>query len=186
MNVISVFTQTGLLQRNWGVVEREAPPILAVLLQLVVPLSLLPACMLWYAGTYYGDALAAGFGAKPWGVIAVLFFFTELMTVAFMGWFTRAVAESKGISLSPSHAYLIASVCPVPLWLSSLSLLVPNLWFVMGVSVVALVLSFRLIYRGVGALCHVKDDVVDMEMSHTIMAAGMVAWALLLIGIVAA
>lgn len=186
MNVFSVFTQTALMQKGWEEIEADAPPVADLFLKLVVPLSLLPAFMLWYAGTHYGDALAAGFGAKPWAQIAVLFFATELMTVAIMGWFIGALAQSKGVKLSARHAYLIAGVAPIPLWLSSLTLVVPHILVSALVSAIAMGLSFRIIYRGVQTLCHIRDEVVDMEISHAIMAAGLIAWALLLIGVVAA
>lgn len=186
MNVLSVLTHTALMQKGWDEIEADAPPVLGLFLKLVIPLSLLPAFMLWWAGTQHGDALVPGYGAKPWGQIAVLFFVTELVTVALMGWLTLAIAKTKGVALAPRNAYLIAGIAPIPLWLSSLSLLVPHLWVAMVVSGVALVLSFNLVYRGVQALCHITDEVVDMEMTHAIMAVGLIAWALLLLGIVAA
>ena len=186
MNVFSVFTHTALMQRGWDEMETNAPPIVGVFAKLVVPLSLLPAFMLWYAGTHYGDALVPGFGGKPWAQIAVLFFMTELMTVAIMGWFVLALARSKGIALAPHHAYLIAGISPIPLWLSSLALLVPQLWVSVLASGVALLMSFSLIYHGIQSLCHIRDEVIDMEMSHAIMSAGLIAWALLLMGVVAA
>lgn len=186
MNVLSVLTHTALMQKGWKDVEADAPPVLGLFLKLVIPLSLLPACMLWWAGSQHGDAFMAGYSAKPWGPIAVLFFLTELLTVALMGWLTQTIAKTKGVELAPRHAYLIAGVAPIPLWLSSLTLVVPHLWVAVLASGVALVLSFNLIYRGVQVLCHITDDVVDMEMSHAIMAAGLIAWALLLLGIVAA
>ncbi|MGQ0712049.1 MAG: YIP1 family protein [Rhodoferax sp.] len=186
MNVFTVFTHTGLLQKGWTGIESDTPAVWDVFLKLVAPLSLLPAGMLWYAGTHYGDALAVGYGSKPWAQIAVLFYMTELVTVALMGWLIGALARAKGVVLPSRHAYLIAGVSPVPLWLSSLALVVPNIWVSVAASGIALVLSFRLIALGVQRLCHIRDEVVYLEMAHTIMAAGLIAWALLLLGVVAA
>ncbi len=186
MKVFTVFAHTALLQRGWTEIESDAPSVWDVFCKLVAPLSLLPAIMLWYAGTQHGDALAPGYGAKPWAQIAVLFYMTELITVALMGWLIGALARSKGVVLSARHAYLIAGICPVPLWLSSLSLAVPQLWFSVVASALALALSFNLIAHGVEKLCHIRDEVVSLEMAHTIMAVGLIAWALLLLGVVAA
>jgi len=78
-------------------------------------------------------------------------------------------------------AYLLAAVAPLPLWLSSLALLVPAL----AVSVVAvfagLFLSCALVYQGVRSLCGRTDnDVEVMSATYTVMAASLLAWGVLM------
>ena len=132
---------------------------------VVVPMSFLPPVLLYYAGTQYGDAFMQGFGGK---------FFV-------MGWLIHAVMGSHQLKISYQDAYLLAAIAPLPLWLSSLALLVP----VLAVSVVAvfaaLFLSCALVYQGVRSFCERSDnDVVVMSATYTVMSASLLAWGVLM------
>ncbi|WP_404364761.1 Yip1 family protein [Marinobacter sp.] len=148
---------------------------------VVVPMSFLPPLMLYYAGTHYGDSFMTGFADKEWRFITTILFLAELLTFFVMGWLIRAVLDSQKMEISYQEAYLLAAVAPIPLWLSSLALLVP----VLAVSVVAvsvgMFLSCALIYQGIRSMCHrTDDDVVAMSATYTIMAASLLAWGLLM------
>lgn len=148
---------------------------------VVVPMSFLPPVMLYFAGTHYGDSFMEGFGGREWGFITTILFLAELLTFFVMGWLIHAVLEADKLYISYKDAYLLAAIAPLPLWLSSLALLVPSL----AVSVVAvfagMFLSCALIYQGIRALCQRTDnDVVAMSASYTIMAASLLAWGVLM------
>lgn len=148
---------------------------------VVLPLSFLPPVLLYYAGTQYGDAFIDGFGDKKWRFITTILFLAELLTFFVMGWLIHAVMDSHQLEVTYQDSYLLAAIAPLPLWLSSLALLVPYL----VVSVVAvfagLFLSCALVYQGLRSICDRQDnDVEVMSATYTIMAAAVLAWGLLM------
>jgi hypothetical protein len=148
---------------------------------IVVPMSFLPPVMLYYAGTHYGDSFINGFADKEWRFITTILFLAELLTFFVMGWLIKAVLDGHQLQIEYPDAYLLAAIAPLPLWLSSLALLVP----VLAVSVIAvfagMFLSCALIYQGVRSLCQRTDnDVVAMSATYTVMAASLTAWGVLM------
>lgn len=70
---------------GWDELRRRQPPLVALVSFIVLPLSLVPPVMLYYAGTQYGEAFGAGFADKQWEFITTIFFLAELLTFAVMG-----------------------------------------------------------------------------------------------------
>tara|TARA_Y100001001_G_C7882049_1_gene265041 strand:+ start:153 stop:734 length:582 start_codon:yes stop_codon:yes gene_type:complete len=148
---------------------------------IVVPMSFLPPVLLYYAGTHYGDSFINGFADKEWRFITTILFLAELLTFFVMGWLIKAVLDGHQLKIEYPDAYLLAAIAPLPLWLSSLALLVP----VLAASVIAvfagMFLSCALIYQGVRSLCQRTDnDVVAMSATYTVMAASLTAWGILM------
>ena len=148
---------------------------------IVVPMSFLPPVLLYYAGTHYGDSFINGFADKEWRFITTILFLAELLTFFVMGWLIKALLDGHQLQIEYPDAYLLAAIAPLPLWLSSLALLVP----VLAVSVIAvfagMFLSCALIYQGVRSLCQRTDnDVVAMSATYTVMAASLTAWGILM------
>lgn len=167
--------------KGWQELEKLHPSVVKVFLMLAVPLSLLPPVMLYYAGTHYGDLLLPGSDAKPWGMIAEIFFLAEMITFGAMGWLIREVASTYKAEISLHDAYLLAAICPIPLWLSALALLVPSLAFIAATSLVALGLSCAIIYHGIYAFCHMHEEMQAAGLTYTVMGAGIVAWVFLML-----
>ncbi len=185
MSIASLPKMVVSSREGWPDLERIHPSVIKVFAFLVLPLSMLPPIMLYYAGSHYGAAFGAGFESKPWGTIAGVFFLAELATFGGMGWFIRQFAQTHQVAVSQHDAYLLAGITPVPLWLSSLGLLFPSLPFNFGLAFVALILSCGLIYHGVSALCHTHEEVAAMAITHGVIGAGLVAWAFLLLLVLA-
>ena len=139
----------------------------------------------YYAGTHYGEAFADGFGSKPWAAIAIVFFLAEMITFLGMGWFIEQVATVHKVQISTHDAFMLAGISPTPLWLSSLALLVPSFAFNAIVVLMALAASCSLIYHGVSALCHMREETTAAAITQTVMGAGVTAWALLMLIVVA-
>jgi len=155
-------------------------PLLAWL--LVVPLSFVPPVLIYYAGTHYGNSFLPGFGDKDWHFITTILFLAELLTFFVMGWLIHSVLEGQKLKVSYHDAYLVAAIAPLPLWLSSLALLIPMLLFNALIVAAALALSITLVYRGCKALSHDSgNDVASMSATYTIIAASFLAWVLLLV-----
>ncbi len=169
----------------WPELERLRLPLARFLTLVILPLSLLPPVMLYHAGSNYGEAFGIGFGSKPWGVIASVFFFTELITVLLMGWLIRQVALSHKLQISTHDAFMLASIAPIPMWLSSICLLLPSIALDAFIAFVALAAGCGILYHGILALCHMQEEVSAAEITQTVLGAGIICWALLLVLIVA-
>nr|WP_163501090.1 Yip1 family protein [Halomonas socia] len=172
------FTRT----TGWNELQRRSPSIPLLAWTIVLPMSLLPPLMLYYAGTHHGDAFVAGFAEREWRFITTILFLAELLTFFVMGWLIHSVVNAtRELSISYHHAYLIAALAPLPLWSSAIILLIPSLMLNAMAVLVALGISCSLIYHGLQALCERGDeDVVTMSVTYTIMAAGIMAWGLLM------
>src|SRR5690554_2509902 len=148
---------------------------------IVVPMSFLPPVLLYYAGTHYGDSFISGFADKEWRFITTILFLAELLTFFVMGWLIKAVLDGHQLRVEYPDAYLLAAIAPLPLWLSSLALLVPVLAVSVAAVALGMFLSCALIYQGVRSLCQRTDnDVVAMSATYTVMAASLLAWGILM------
>lgn len=165
----------------WFLFDRLHPSLARLFLRLVLPLSLLPPLMLYYAGTYHGDQFMAGFAQRNWIAIGTIFFLAEMLTVAAMGPIIQGIARLNGAAADRTHAYLLAFAAPVPLWLSAFGLFVPNFFFAAAVGVAGAVLACFVIYHGVAVLLRISEDIVAGAITYGVMATGLIAWALLLI-----
>ena len=148
---------------------------------LVLPLLLLPPLMLHYAGTHHPEVFPTEVRGRDWAGVAEIFLLAEIATLLVMGWLIKQVSTANGLSIGYRDAYLLAAIAPVPMWLSSLGLVVPNFGFNVALSFVATCISCGLIYRGIEALCHTREDVTAASITQIVIGAGLIAWALLLV-----
>jgi hypothetical protein len=181
MSMLSLSRLSMSPEYGWPELARERPSLAKVFALLVLPLSLLPPLMLYYAGTHHPEVLPGAAGAKDWARIALTFFLAELGTLAMMGWLIRQLAETSGLAIDYHDAYLLASIAPVPMWLSALGLLVPSLPFNVVVSLAATAVSCALVHRGIEGLGHTREDVTAASITQIVIGMGLVAWALLLV-----
>ncbi len=170
--------------QGWDEIERVHPRLQYLFALIVLPLSLLPPAMLYYAGTHYPEAFLPQSAGKDWAMIAGVFFLAEMVTMLVMGWLIREVASSNGLRIDTHDAYLLAGIAPIPLWLSSLGLLFPSLTLNAALALVALGLSCGIIYRGIEGLSHTREDVSAAGVVQIVIGAGLMAWALLLMLVV--
>ena len=165
---------------GWDELIRIHPSISRMFALVVLPLSLLPPAMIYYAGGNYGDVFAAGVSPGQWHTAAGIFFFAELLTVPVMAWLIQLVSRANSIGAAYHECFTLAAIAPIPLWLSSLVLFVPNLVVGVAVGGLALLCSLALTYRGVYALLRMHDDIRALQMATVITGAGLLAWLLLM------
>jgi len=168
------------VDNGWPDLIRIRPSLLATFGLLVLPLSLLPPLMLYWAGTHQPEMFPPEWRAKPWAEVATTFFVAELVTLAVMGWLIRRVALAYGLKVDYHDTYLLASITPVPMWLSALGLLVPTLLFAAVVAIAGLVLSCAILYHGIQAYCRTRDDVAAAGLVRTVLGFAFAAWCALL------
>jgi len=73
----------------------------------------------------------------------------------------------------------LVKIRPVPMWLSSLGLLIPNLFACVIIAIVGVGLSCGILYHGILALSRTREDVVAGGIVQTVIGVGLVARAFL-------
>lgn len=165
---------------GWDELIRVHPSISRMIALVVLPFSLLPPAMIYYAGGNYGDVFAAGVSPGQWHSSAVIFFLAELLTVPAMAWLMHLVSRANGGAAGYDQCFTLAAIAPIPLWISSLVLFIPNLAVGVVVGALALLCSLGLTYRGVYALLRMHEDIRALQMATVITGAGLLAWLLLM------
>lgn len=171
-------------KQGWPEIEHQHPRLARFFAFIVLPLSVLPPLMLYYAGTHYSQGFLAQMGDKNWGFIALAFFLTEVGTLLGMGWLIKQITATYRLPIDYHDAYLLAGMAPIPLWLSALGLFVPSLAFNAVLSLAALGLSCGIIYHGIKGLGHTHEDVTVGSIVQSVIGAGLIAWAMLLMLVV--
>lgn len=167
-------------QQGWQQLKENQPSIATIVWLLLVPLAFLPPLVLYFAGTHFDNTYIQGFTEKNWRFITTVFFLAELLTFFVMGWLVYSVTRARGLEMSYGDAYLLAAIAPLPMWLSSLGMLVPILLFNALMLVAGFLASCLIVYQGILALCNRKaGDVVAMSAAYTVISASFLAWGLL-------
>jgi len=165
---------------GWDELIRIHPSISRMFALVVLPLSLLPPAMIYYAGGNYGDVFAAGISPGQWHTSAAIFFLAELLTVPVMAWLIHLVSRANNVAADYHECFTLAAIAPIPMWLSSLVLLVPNLLVCVLVGALGLLCSLAITYRGMYALFRMHEDIRAMQMATVTTGAGLLAWLVLM------
>lgn len=166
---------------GWPELARRRPELHRLFFRVMLPLSLLPPLMLYYAGTHYPEAFLRTAQQKNWSEVAIVFFLAEWATLLGMGWLIREVASTYALSIDYHDAFMLAGIAPVPMWLSSLGLLIPSFWTNAVLATLGLALACALMYQGLKALGRRREEIVAASIVHIVIGAGLMAWALLLV-----
>ncbi|SDN06784.1 YIP1 family protein [Vreelandella arcis] len=182
MNLLTAARMPFNHRAGWQELREHKPSIAMLAGWVVLPMSLLPPVMLYFAGTHHGDALMPGFAEREWRFITTILFLAELLTFFMMGWVIHTVVNgTRTLAIDYQDAYLLAALAPLPLWASSIILLVPSLPLNALVVLAALGVSCSLIYHGLQALCGREEhDMATMSATYIIMSAGVLAWGVLM------
>lgn len=152
---------------------------------LVAPMSLLPPAMYIYAqvmhpGSVFPLSVPALSGTQLL-TQAFVFYAMQMAMVGYMAMLIQRMALARDHDPGYDGCYALAAIAPVPLWLSSLSLLVPNTAFVVAMVLVAWAASFALLRHGVRPLLHVRDAKTAHYIANVVTLAGVAAWIALLV-----
>lgn len=161
---------------GWDWLMRIHPSVARMYLAYVVPMSIIPPAMLFYASRTYTDIPMLQISADKALFIATVFFITELIMVPIMGRVVQSIGNVADAHPPYHDAFALAAVVPTPLWLAPLALFVPNLYFAMVVMLFALGASAALIYQGVDRVFDLTDEGKTLLVAGSVFAAGLVAW----------
>lgn len=164
---------------GWDELERMHPSVWRVFALFVLPLSLLPAVVIYFAGAAHGNVFVPDATAAEWHRAAAIFLVAELLTVPLVAWLIHETVKVFGNTVRYYDSFLLAAIAPSPLWLSSLAMLVPSLVFNIGVGLAALACSVGLIYHGVATLFKFKENINAQMAAMVISGVGLLSWLLL-------
>lgn len=170
---------------GWNEINRIHPGVMKMLLAVVVPLSLLPPLMYAYATLFYPGqifpALEPALSGGETFLVGGAFFVAELLMVFLMADLIRQIAASHDAQSGFENTFALAAIAPVPLWLASLALFVPSLWFSVIAVAAAWVASVALIRHGVRPLLHVADGDKVRDVANSVTMAGVAGWVGLMV-----
>ncbi len=151
---------------------------------LVMPMALLPPALYAYAELVHPGAVfplsVPALTPLQLMVSGVVFYAVQLLMVGYMAMLIQRMSLARDHDPGYDSAYALAAIAPVPLWLASLSLLVPSLPFVLAVGAAAWVASILLIRHGVRPLLHIGDEKTAHYVANMVTGVGIVAWVALL------
>jgi hypothetical protein len=151
----------------------------------VIPMSLIPPLMYAYAQIvipgHVAPLVVPPLTVRELVLVGAIFFMIELGMVALMGNYVQQLADSRGFAVRYADAYTLAAIAPTPLWLSTLALSVPSVWFNVLVVAVAWAGSVALIRHGIPPLLKVSDHDKARRLANVITAVGVGAWIALLV-----
>jgi hypothetical protein len=180
MNVAQMPKMIFSFSEGWDEVIRSHPSVARLFAWIVLPLSLLPPAMIYYAGGSYGDVFVPGITPGQWHTAATIFFIAELLTVPVMAWLIHLVSRFNNEATDYHACFTLAAIAPVPMWLSSLTLFIPSLSVGVVIGGLGLLCSVGLIYHGIYALFCMRDAIKALQMATVIAGAGLFMWLLLM------
>jgi hypothetical protein len=152
---------------------------------LVMPMSLLPPILYAYAELVHPGAVfplsVPALTPMQLAVSGIVFYGVQILMVGYMAMLIQRMSMARDHDPGYDSAYALAAIAPVPLWLASLSLLVPSLSFVLAVGAIAWAVSILLIRHGVGPLLHIGDAQKSHYIANMVTGTGILAWIALLV-----
>lgn len=170
---------------GWSDIQRSHPQARSLLFGVVMPLSIIPPAMVAFAERVYpGAVFPLSMPAMTGGELlasGIVLFAVQLAMVSFMAMLIQRMAIGQDHDPGYDNAYTLAAIAPVPLWLSSLALLVPSLTVNLLIVAAAWLASAALIRHGVRPMLKVNDARKAHYIANLVTAAGVMAWLALMI-----
>ncbi|QID16278.1 YIP1 family protein [Nitrogeniibacter mangrovi] len=170
---------------GWRDIQRMHPGVTKMLLAVVGPLSLLPPLMYAYANMAHPGAifprLEPALSTNEALLVGGIFFLVEVAMVFMMADLIRQFANAKSLQPDYAQCFALAAIAPVPLWLTSVMLFIPSLWFNVIMLAAAWIGTAALIRHGVRSLLEVDDGELAHRIGNRITFAGVIAWLALMI-----
>lgn len=170
---------------GWEDIDRSHFSARWFLKSLVMPMALLPPVLYAFAELVHPGVVfplsVPALTPMQLVVSGVVFYGAQILMVGYMAMLLQRISMSRDHDPGYDSAYALAAIAPAPLWLASLSLLVPSLGFVLAVGAVAWIASIMLIRHGVGPLFHIEDKAKAHYIANMAIGAGILAWIALLV-----
>lgn len=182
MAISSISSSGGFMgSAQTGQAQSGGSKVWMLYLFYVVPMSLIPPAMVYYAGTTYGPDVLPGVTSNELLFIAALFFLVELAVVPAMAWVIQKLGKVIEVDATYADAFRLAAIAPTPLWIAPLCLFIPNLMLNITASALGMMGAAALIHFSVGPIFKLGDSGKTLLMVGSILAAGLVAWVSMLV-----
>jgi hypothetical protein len=183
MNPLNLFWLFIAPPKGWSHLVHSKPSIPQLYLGHVVPLSLLPALMIYFAGSKYRGHLGQMLSVshEKLFLVAFILFVIELIAVPVMAVIIRQLAEVAQIQPSYREAFTLAAVAPTPLWMAPVFLIIPDVMINLVVMALALMAAVGLIYYGIPVVLRLKERGHATLFFGAVLTAGVIAWVFLMI-----
>ena len=165
----------------WDTITHSHFTVSQMFLFYVLPLSLVPPGMIYFADVAYGGTILPMLSDMQLLTVGTAFFLTEVAMTFLVAYIIRRLGEVVELNIAFADAYKLAVVVATPLWLVSLCLFAPSVVFDISAGSVALILSGILIYYNVPDILKVEEGGQSMMLSSVILVTGMVAWAAMML-----
>lgn len=181
MNPLNLFWLFASPAKGWNHLTASKPSMPQLFLIHVVPFSLIPPLMVYFAGTQYAGQLFPAMSGSKLLLIASILFVVELIAVPVMGVIIRQLAEIAEIHPSYHDAFTLAAVAPTPLWMAPIFLFFPNVLLNLAVVSLAMMAAAGLIYYGIPVVFNIQEKGHAILMFGAVLIAGVVAWGFLMV-----
>jgi hypothetical protein len=182
MNPLTAYRLFVTHSGGWRYLADSHLSILRMYFLYVVPLSLVPPLMIYFAGSNYADQLLPLLSPRKMEMLVVIFYLAELAIVPAMAWVIQQLSNAARINVSYHDAFMLAATAPTPLWIATLFLFVPNLVFNLAIMSLALLASLLVIYYAVPPLFHLEGERRQtIPLAGLIMFSGLLAWAFMMV-----
>lgn len=189
---------------GWKYFARSHLSVATLFFFYVLPMSIIPALMLYYAGTTYRENLlpALTLSASQMQSLSVVFFLVELAMVFVVAWAVQWMANAafkvlhgrQALLKYPAEeptpavpeevrkveyheAFTLAAVAPTPLWLGSLCLFIPSFMVDLTIGTLGLIGAAAIIYYAAPAIFKIEEKGEGILMGYLLIIPGMIAWA---------
>lgn len=179
MNLVNLTKMPFSFHAGWDTVVTVHPSVLKTFLQLVLPFSLIPPAVLLHASNDPDSLLRLNTVPTNWQDIALIFFIAELLTVPLMGWLIRTMAADRKIVANFKDTFLLAAIVAVPMWLSSLGLLLQDVGAMATLGMAGLIAAASLLYHGSYVVLKMHDQFEAQALSYQVFGVGALVWAML-------
>jgi hypothetical protein len=166
---------------GWNWLMKEHPPVAKLFILYVMPMSLIPPVMLFYAWLAYSDVLPGNISNNGALGLVTFFYLAELVAVPIMGLVIQKLGSVAGVRPTYQDAFTMAAIAPTPLWLAPLLLFIPKLWIVVVAIFLSLCGAALLIFEGVNRVFDIEEEGHAVLLAGSIMAAGLVAWVTMMV-----
>ena len=181
MNPLILFRLFVSPSKGWKDLVNSKPPIHQLYMLHVVPFSLIPPLMVYFAGSQFAGKILPSMSQTKLLIIAGIFFLVELVVVPVMAMIIRQLGEVAEIHPSYHAAFTLAAVAPTPLWMAPVFLFVPSMLLNLCVTSLAMMAAAGLIYYGIPAVFKLKEQGHVQLLFGAILIAGVIAWGFLMV-----
>ncbi|ADQ84453.1 MULTISPECIES: Yip1 family protein [Methylovorus] len=166
---------------GWQSLLQGQPSIHRLYLLHVIPFSLIPAAMLYIAGSAHSFAFLELMPGNKLLLVSIAFFIVQLVVVPIMASIVRQLAEVADIHPTYRESFILAAVAPTPLWMAPIFLLVPDIYVNLAIASLAMMASAGFIYFGIPTIFNIRDSGQSALFFGAVFMAGVIAWGFLMI-----